>query len=114
MGMCIVQRFVDGKLESFTCDQVKEFQLEWKKQFREENGTDRTLEKGMNDRAYDEFCDEIDTFINKTCTCDKIALTCEKCSPEQHEGHFCRCEDRNIRLARQLRNEGHSHWRKTN
>lgn len=30
-------------------------------------------------------------------------LKCPKCSPENHEGIFCRCEARNIRIAKEQR-----------
>lgn len=30
-------------------------------------------------------------------------LKCKKCSDSDHEGQFCRCEDRNIRIAKEKR-----------
>ncbi len=30
-------------------------------------------------------------------------LKCKKCSDEDHEGQFCRCEGRNIRVAKEKR-----------
>ncbi len=38
-------------------------------------------------------------------------LCCDKCSNEDHEGYFCRCEDRNINLAKRLRETGNSSWK---
>ena len=35
---------------------------------------------------------------------------CDKCLPEDHEGRFCRCEPRNIAIARELRRLGLSGW----
>jgi hypothetical protein len=40
-------------------------------------------------------------------------LYCSKCSPEDHDNkYFCRCEDRNIRLAKELREKGILPWTK--
>jgi hypothetical protein len=43
------------------------------------------------------------------------ALQCSKCSTEDHNGHnnyFCRCEDRNIKLEKELRERGITTWEK--
>jgi hypothetical protein len=43
------------------------------------------------------------------------ALQCSKCRTQDHHGHnnyFCRCEDRNIKLAKELRERGISTWEK--
>lgn len=39
-------------------------------------------------------------------------LKCPKCKKEDHEGVFCRCEDRNIRIAKERRARGESAWDK--
>lgn len=39
-----------------------------------------------------------------------IELKCSKCPEEDHEGHFCRCEDRNIHIGKELRLRGMSPW----
>jgi hypothetical protein len=39
-----------------------------------------------------------------------IELKCSKCAAEDHHGHFCRCESRNIQLAKELRKRGISPW----
>jgi hypothetical protein len=41
---------------------------------------------------------------------EKILPVCSNCTKEEHEGYFCRCEGRNIRLAKQEREEGKSVW----
>jgi hypothetical protein len=38
---------------------------------------------------------------------------CEKCSVEDHEGVFCRCESRNIALAKELRQWNKSPWERS-
>lgn len=43
------------------------------------------------------------------------ALQCSKCSTQDHHGHgsyFCLCEDRNIKLAKELRERGINVWKK--
>lgn len=40
-----------------------------------------------------------------------IGLTCEKCSTQNHEGFFCRCEMRNIEIAKLLRESEKSPWK---
>ena len=43
------------------------------------------------------------------------ALQCSKCPTQDHHGHnnyFCRCEGRNIKLAKELRERGIDTWKK--
>lgn len=43
----------------------------------------------------------------------KIDLKCDKCDLVDHdENHFCRCEGRNINLAKQYRKDGVNLWKK--
>ncbi len=44
------------------------------------------------------------------------ALQCSTCPIEDHEGinnYFCRCEYRNIKIAKQLRQRGINVWEKS-
>ena len=44
------------------------------------------------------------------------ALQCSQCSTQDHHGHnnyFCRCESRNIKLAKELRERGIGAWQKS-
>lgn len=44
---------------------------------------------------------------------NKIDFKCEKCDLQDHdENHFCRCEGRNIKLAKQHRENGVNLWEK--
>lgn len=90
-----------GNLQIYTCDEVKLLSDHWKTEFRIKNGTDHILNRGINDTCYESYCKSIDEFINQ-CECH---LKCDKCLPEDHEGYFCRCESRNIELAKQLRHK---------
>ncbi len=37
-------------------------------------------------------------------------LKCSTCPETDHEGQFCRCESRNIRISKQNRIDGKSEW----
>jgi hypothetical protein len=47
--------------------------------------------------------------VNKGQAMDDY-LKCNKCYESDHEGKFCRCEDRNIRIAKEQRNKNESPW----
>ncbi len=38
--------------------------------------------------------------------------SCEKCPKSDHEGIYCRCEPRNIAIAKMIREKGTSPWHK--
>ncbi len=40
-------------------------------------------------------------------------LRCKSCMESDHEGQFCRCEGRNIRIAKEMRSRGESPWFKS-
>ncbi len=100
-------------IKTFTCDEVRDKIEDWKREFRERNATDHLTAAGMKDMAYERYCKEMDDFLSQ-CKCEetkeKLLPVCSKCPKEDHEGYFCRCEGRNIRLARQEREEGKSVW----
>lgn len=102
MTECLFRANVNGKFETYTCSQVKESHFQWKQTFREQNGTDRIIATGGKDEAYNHFCESIDRFLNQ-CKHDPIELQCPQCEATEHEGYFCRCESRNIALAKHLR-----------
>lgn len=117
MVKCTLRQYVtdihseDIRFIDFSCDYVRENIDEIKSEWRERNGTDR--HPGI-DKRYVEYCQYLGNFLDQ-CKCDtKVALKCEKCPEEDHEGFFCRCEGRNIRLAKQLRKDGISGWQKDN
>jgi hypothetical protein len=88
-----------------SCDEIRT----WKEKFRAQNGTDIILKSGGRDRYYEEYCGMVD-YLLKDCKCEaRIPLKCNVCKEEEHEGYlksFCRCEMRNIALARQHRKDG--------
>ena len=38
---------------------------------------------------------------------------CDKCAPKDHDGFFCRCEMRNIEVAKELRKNDQSPWKRS-
>lgn len=98
-------------IEKFTCHQVRMFEKRWKENFKKKNRSDEIMKKGARDRYFDQYCNSLDEFLKK-CSCEvKLNIEmCEKCSVEDHEGHFCRCEMRNIEIAKILRKEDKSPW----
>ncbi len=92
------------------CDEVRENEKLFLYNYRIVNSTDKLTEKGLIDRNYEKFKENMEQFLAE-CE-DDIKLECDKCKKEEHEGYFCRCEARNIALARKLRNKGKSPWSK--
>lgn len=39
-------------------------------------------------------------------------LKCDICKEQDHEGQFCRCEMRNLRIAKEMRDRKESWWNK--
>lgn len=107
MSICKITLFRNDKFEKYTCHEVRNLEEKWKSDFRKENGTDKLLEIGMKDRMYEEYCRGIDDFLEQ-CKC--LENKCDKCSDEDYEGVYCRCESRNISLAKKMRQEGISSW----
>lgn len=106
-GKCRLVQFTElGKIV-YTCDYVRGNIEAMKHKFKEDNAVDESTA----DKYYAQYCDQIQSFLDK-CKCGDISLTCDTCTPEQHEGHFCRCESRNIALAKQLREKCLSPWQK--
>ncbi len=113
MGNCKIATFTpEGKIV-YSCDGVRQKMEFWKSEFRKNNGTASILSAGGRDRSYERYCMQFDDILSK-CKCNDIALKCEKCASEDHKGYFCRCEMRNIALAKQLREKGMSPWQKDN
>ena len=115
MNDCKFRLIRNDKCETYSCDEVREKRNEWLSKFREKNGTDFVEVIGGKDRMYENYRKSIDSFLNK-CKCqepkEKILPVCSNCTKEEHERYFCQCEGRNIRLAKQLREEGKSPWQK--
>jgi len=66
---CKIKHYTyDGYSKIYTCDEIRESYEEMKSDFRKKNGCDYLINKGISDRAYDRFCDELDSFLSQ-CTC---------------------------------------------
>ncbi len=72
VGKCflkIVSRIDFITPKEFTCYEVKKKLEEWKKEFRENNGTDFLHAQGRRDKVYDTFCRKLDDFLDQ-CKCE--------------------------------------------
>jgi len=103
MTKCVFKSIDDkGNIVTYNCSDIPYL----KKQFRYKNHTDKIIKTIGKDAAYERYCMDLD----RNCKCDDIDFKCEKCPAKDHEGrdnYFCRCEDRNIKLAKQLRSKKH-------
>jgi hypothetical protein len=92
------------------CDEVRERKEEIFERYRRVNKTDRLTNSGMIDKYYEQFKESMEQFLSQ-CD-DNLKLQCDTCKKKDHDGVFCRCEDRNIALAKKQRKEGKSPWGK--
>jgi len=96
-------------IQKFTCDEIRRNIDKMKATFREENSSE-WVEKYMQvDKRYEEYAKELEEFL-ANCKCKVLEDKCSKCPDTDHENLFCRCEDRNIRLAKKLRIERRGMW----
>lgn len=69
----------------------------------------------LKDRSFIAFKSQLEQILhakeNKGQVMDDY-LRCNSCKREDHEGQFCRCESRNIRIAKEIRSRGESPWSK--
>ncbi len=110
MSDCKICVHENGSLVHYSCYQVKVLLERWKREFRERNGTDKILRTGGIDRMYNSYCEKLNKIIDN-CNCEDD-LKCKNCDDKYHDGFFCRCEDRNIKLAKKHREMGISPWNK--
>lgn len=99
------------RTEVLSCKEFRESIEKLKKEFRDMNKTEEVIRICGIDRSYERYCKELENIMSE-CKC--LPEKCDKCTEEQHEGHlkmFCRCEGRNIKVAKELRDKGIS-WSK--
>lgn len=107
--MIKVAIFENGQLVKYNFPTMKAFDdavAIWKLKFKKENSCDD------NDRAYMAYCEELHEMKERVANKSEDYHQCMKCPPEKHEGAFCRCEDRNIRIAKERRSNKEDHWKK--
>jgi len=103
---CKLRRYVipsDGNsnviaAKDFTCDEVRASHEEWKKEFRDRNGTDELLSVGFKDESYEKFCNAIQDFLSQ-CKCKTSCQLNLKVSVGER-----------IATAKKLRDEGKGPW----
>jgi hypothetical protein len=86
----------------YTCEEMRKIHLDLKRKWREINRTDEIIKKGMRDKPYENYCNEIDDFL----------LEC-RCDPEWTDLHFQEFgdnENKNIMIAKAKRKKGISNW----
>lgn len=83
-----------------TVDKLKWLIYDLREGFKKLNLTDE-LDR---DHMYKEYCVGLDHILDTILECHlKEDFRCTKCAPEEHEHEFCRCESRNIRIAKRNR-----------
>jgi hypothetical protein len=92
------------KWKDFTCEKIRKVHLDLKNKWRQVNGTDEILKKGLRDRVYENYCNEIDDFLFQ-CRCDPEWI-------DLHLQEFCDDENKNIMIAKAKRNNVVSEWDK--
>lgn len=112
------------KFARFENDSVKKYEFDLYEDAKK--WVDESLEKFKvinrvrdenKDKAYLRFKKELEEDLENMHKADKgqviDTLKCDKCSDEDHEGIFCRCESRNIRIAKEKREKGECPWSKS-
>ncbi len=100
INLCKMNVVENDEFVTYSCEEVRTLHEKWKEEFRLKN----RVEEPSRDLSYINFCRRIDDFLDN-CNC-----YCNICKKEDHEGMFCRCESRNISLAKHLRSTGKSKW----
>jgi hypothetical protein len=90
---------------------LKWFVEKSKLKFRDENA----VRGEKKDFSYERYCEELDALVMKAVLAHLgTDYLCSKCLPGEHEQEFCRCEERNMRIAKLNRepfkdNKGQGH-----
>ena len=86
--------------KDYTCDEVRASYEDWKKEWRNKNGTDGILSAGGKDKAYEDFCKNIEDFLS-ACKCKKSGSLNLKVPIKEK-----------IATAKKLRDSGQGPWQK--
>lgn len=84
------------KYEFSSIQQMDSWAVESLKDFREEN----KVKDQSNDISYLDYKEELHDSVMKSAD---DYLKCKRCSESEHEDQFCRCESRNMRIAKENR-----------
>lgn len=112
MGSCVIKFMGKKGFIKKYCHEIRRDIFDLKSEFKKINRSDEVIKLIGKDRMYDKYCSQLDDFLDQ-CKCNEIPLKCYVCSEEEHEGinnYFCKCGDRNIKLAKQLRANKMSAW----
>jgi hypothetical protein len=83
--------------ESWIIDKIKYFKIK------------NRVSDESKDRYFIQFKNQLEESLKMQD--EEIMERCPKCPESDHDGIFCRCEMRNIRIARAKRNNGESPWK---
>lgn len=104
---------------TYTCHDIRKNIEEMKKDFYMRNRTDLKIIHTGIDKRYEQYCSGLNNFLSQ-CKCDHVMQKssdyekCSNCKTEDHapNGWACRCEGRNIRIAKERRFFGDCEWMK--
>lgn len=100
----------DG-LKKYEFDSLESFKL-WVDQELEKFKKENRVTDESKDRYFMALKSQFDKVLEQNK--DQLMidyLKCSKCSDSDHEEQFCRCESRNIRIAKEKRSRGEGVWK---
>lgn len=102
-------RIEEGSLKKYEFSSYQEIEKWVNQQLEDFKKINRVFDESK-DRAYMEYKSELQKILNIHEEMDDY-LKCKKCTQKDHEDIFCRCEERNIRIARKKRLMGEDPWK---
>ena len=104
-----LSRFENGLMKRYEFDSYEKIKS-WVDQEIENFKVVNQVKNEEKDRAFIYFKSELEGLLemqkdNKGQVIDDY-LKCKSCMKSDHEGQFCRCEGRNIRIAKEIRSRG--------
>lgn len=99
---CKIVQMGNEKLTYLTCWELREQKEKMIEKFIKTNGF-----HNEKDRALIAYRNSLNEILDK-CKCLE---KCRTCIESDHEGVFCRCEERNMKVAKQQRKDGKSSWK---
>lgn len=104
------KRFENNALVTYEFDNIDEAKVifnQWRCQFI----LDNHVQDINTDKSYQNFWNELEDILRRFPVEQNLEIDhCKICDSKDHEGVFCRCENRNIRIAKLRRDQGLSNW----
>jgi len=107
----IFNRFENGAIKRYEFDSYEQAKS-WVDQEIEKFKIVNRVRNEEKDRVFISFKSELERYLNmqkdnRGQVVDDY-LKCKSCKQDDHEGQFCRCETRNIRIAKERRSRNES------